>query len=60
MCIRDSYILSWKDTQGKEEVLFLPNLKPGEKYKVELKNLSTDEKVCLKITRPTGNSVIEY
>ncbi len=55
-----NYTLEWKTADGAMRKLLLPELKPGEKYKTTINNISPLEKPVVKVVRPTGYSVTEY
>ncbi len=55
-----NYKLSWKTANGSMRQKTLPMLKPGEKYKTVIDDISPEAKPIVQIVRPTGYVVGEY
>ena len=54
------YKLVWKTASGGTKEVIMPDLKPGERYKTTIDNISSTEKPSLQVIRPTGYIVSEY
>lgn len=54
------YKLAWLNENGKESSMILPDLIPGDRYKVTIDRLPINQKLKLKVVRPTGFTVTEY
>ncbi len=52
------YILRYKDSNGKEQTIALPDMEPGKSYPFVLKNINAQ--YAFEIQRPDGYQVIEY
>jgi beta-glucuronidase len=55
-----NYRLVWETASGTTQELSLPELKPGEKYRVTIQNINHDRKPVVKVIRPTGETVTQY
>ena len=54
------YKLVWLNENGKESSMILPDLIPDDRYKVTIDRLPINQKLKLKVVRPTGFTVTEY
>lgn len=53
------YLLRWKTTSGLKEIK-LPDLKPGEKFTLNIDELDKNSRPVVSVYRPTGYMVNEY
>ena len=52
------YQLKYVDVDGRQQTIALPDMQPGQKYPVMLKNIN--EQYAFEVLRPNGFSVIKY
>jgi beta-glucuronidase len=57
--LRD-YKLVYETASGTMQEISLPVLKPGDKFKVTIQNISPDRKPIVMVVRPTGEMAAEY